>query len=128
MWNEFLLYIRQNGNWKIIGGLKTLKLSVSNNQMAIGSVNNHGWNEWMNKAGNKSINIYGSGVISNNSGFEYLENLAISNEIAYYKLALRQDKNLIGKFQISNFQVLSDMELEELYEINLHSSGIIEFS
>ena len=123
--SSVLLHLKVQDNWFNIGGMRTTRLSV-NNQLVESNTSISGpWRELLAEAGFRNLNITGAGVFSNSEAENNIHKLAFTGGLAEYKLIFGDGSNLSGKFQISHYQRIADMDEEENYVINLASSGEI---
>jgi predicted secreted protein len=122
-----LLCLKLADKWQTIGGMRNLKMAV--NSQLIDSSNNSSvaWRELLDESGLRHVSIAGAGAFTDSDGERYIQELVFAGKLGEYKFKFANGSSLTGKFQISHYERLGDMNEEENYLINLESSGEILF-
>jgi predicted secreted protein len=121
-----LLKIKLTKDWKLIGGMRATKFAISNDIIETNLVTSDGWRVLL-EGGLKQVNISLSGAFTDSKAEREICNLALSGKLAKYKLEFANNENLEGSFKIVNYDRVGDVDKEELYSMNIASSGLIEF-
>lgn len=122
-----LLSLKLADKWQTVGGMRNLKMVV--NSQLIDSSNNSSvaWRELLDESGLRHVSITGSGAFTDSDGEKHLQELVFAGKIAEYRFKFANGSSLLGKFQISHYERLGEINEEENYVINLESSGKILF-
>lgn len=120
-----MLHLKMHGKWQALGGMRTTKLEINNQLIDASNYSNGPWREVLSEAGGRYVSISGSGAFTDAE--MNLEFLAMGNKIAEYKLSFANGSDLIGKFQISHYEHIGKIGMEENYILSLESSGRILF-
>ncbi|MCT4635172.1 MAG: phage tail protein [Rickettsiales bacterium] len=122
-----LLSLKQADQWQAVGGMRNLKMVVNSQLIDSSNNNSIAWRELLNEAGLRYVSISGSGAFTDSAGEIYLQELVFTGKLAKYKFKFANGSSLIGKFIISHYERLGEVNEEENYVINLESSGEVLF-
>ena len=118
-----LLELKVQDKWHVVGGMKVTKFVLNRQFIASNNISNGMWRELLEGAGLKAIEITATGSFSNSLAEQELSKIALEGESAEYRLSLASGKSLTGKFQITYYERIGEVNEEENYRINLASSG-----
>ena len=121
-----LLKIKLTKDWKLIGGMRATKFAISNDVIETNLVTGDGWRILL-EGGLKQVNISLSGAFTDSKAEREICTLALSGKLAQYKLEFANNENSEGSFKIVNYDRVGDIDKEELYSMNIASSGLVEF-
>lgn len=122
-----LLSLKLADKWQTIGGMRNLKMVASSQLIDSSNNSSIAWRELLDESGLRHISISGAGAYTDSEGEQHLQELVFAGMIAEYKFKFANGSSLTGKFQISHYERLGEMNEEENYIINLESSGEVLF-
>ena len=124
--SAFLLKIGSGGetpSFATVAGLKTTKLSINGDAVAITNKGSGGWRELLSGAGVRSVSVAASGIFTGSSAESEIRGLALSGTLQDYELSFESGERLRGEFLVTRLDYAGDFNGERNYTLALESSG-----
>lgn len=107
-----------------IGGLRTKSLSFNGESIDITNDDSSGWMEILDSQGINSVEASGSGVFTDEQGFQRVWEAWENKTLTYLKLTIPSFRSIEAKFKITSISVAGEYNGEVTYDISLQSSGV----
>ena len=122
-----ILHVKLHDQWMVVGGIRLTKMVINSQLVDATNYASGAWRELAEEAGVRSVNITCAGAFSNSEAEKNIQSFAFSGKLAEYKLSFANGGEMRGKFQVSQYERLGEMNEMENYVLSLESSAKIVF-
>jgi TP901-1 family phage major tail protein len=117
------------GGSPVIAAMRTTKFTIAGEKIDVTDKDSVGqYRELLAAAGIVSVSISATGLLHGNTQSTTLANRTIARSLDTYRLEFDNGDNLVGSFQLVNFEVAGDYNNEQTYAITLESGGSLTFT
>ncbi len=124
-------FLLKNGTWSggtAVADCKSHTLTVNQEAVDITNKSSNGYRTLLEGAGNKSIEVQISGVITTDSAFETFQGYAFAGSINAHALGWADGDTLEASFLITNFAITGEYNGAQTFTATLQSSGTYTFT
>lgn len=111
-----------------LGGLQATGFTFSGKAADAAHLASGGWQEWLDTAGTRSVQIQAGGRFSDSATEALTRQLALSSTLRHYQLAFGNGDALQGSFKITAYSRSGAYGGEETYSLTLESSGEVVYT
>ncbi len=109
------------GTYTVIGGVRSKSMTINNEVIDISDGDDDTWKKLL-EGGIRSLAASVSGLVSNNSAFEQLQDKVFAGNIWRLKFAYADGDTMIGLFQITSLEQHGDYNGAQMFSASFASA------
>ena len=127
--NMVLLLIKNAENsYQTVCGMRTTRLVLNNQPIDTTHKNSGEWRQLLENVGIRFVSIGGTGVFTDGPAEQWLRQDAFLGKMRDYCLGFGNGDALYGRFIITAYERVGNIQEEETYSLTLESSGEVRYT